>query len=102
MEEFYMSYIFRSLLRPADSLLHGLIGGFSYWLACIICPELLLRVPHHTHTFQYLPQLLKAALLSSSMFSFAVSFFVACAVDLDHVVFDAFQLITVSIGMVGI
>lgn len=96
----YHFHIFRSLLRAADTLVHGLIGGFSYWVTCIMCPELLLRVSDLCRKCHPTPQLQHGALLNSSVLSFAVPFLLACTVDVDHIFYDIFQLIIVSIGMV--
>ena len=91
----------RSLLRATDTAVHGLIGGFSYWLACIICPDLVLNV------FMLLPYLgfgcgsnknesSKDSLPLNVFFSFSVAFMISSCIDLDHIIKSVIQIMNVS------
>lgn len=88
----------KSLLRASDTVVHGLIGGFSFWLTCHLCPDLVLDVSclfsslgdgcgrkNKRSEFSYAPL--------ASMFNFAVAFMISCIVDLDHVFQDFIQMI---------
>lgn len=62
-----------------------------------MCPELQLTVSDFCHICRPTPQLQEEALPISSVLSFAVPFTLACTVDVDHVLYDAFQVMIVSI-----
>ncbi|KAK4304527.1 hypothetical protein Pmani_023520 [Petrolisthes manimaculis] len=89
--EFVTGLPTKSSWRATDTIVHGLIGGFSYWLSCIMCPELLLKMSGVRHKFT---QFLHGKLSVNLIFSFTVPFILACTVDLDHIMYDGFQLIT--------
>ncbi|MPC11021.1 transmembrane protein 267-like [Portunus trituberculatus] len=81
----------KSLLRATDTVVHGLIGGFSYLMACIICPDLVL------HIFRCLPFLRFGSGTNKhealdTLFSFCVAFMISCCVDLDHIIMDVMQI----------
>ncbi|KAG0725758.1 hypothetical protein GWK47_004567 [Chionoecetes opilio] len=81
----------RSLLRATDTAVHGLIGGFSYWMACIICPDLVLNV---NILLPYLGfgstsnghETAREFLQRDVFFSFCVAFMISSCIDLDHIV----------------
>lgn len=89
----------KSLLRAIDTAVHGFIGGFSYWMACIICPQLVLNIS------SWLSQLgfglannknraSQEILWLDVFYSFCVAFVISCSIDLDHIIKDLFLVIT--------
>lgn len=92
---------FRSLLRAIDTAVHGFIGGFSYWMACIICPDLVLnislllsdpgfRLGSNKNRASQEPQWLDV------VYSVCIAFMISCSIDLDHIFKDVLQIVTVS------
>ncbi|XP_042218098.1 uncharacterized protein LOC121869312 [Homarus americanus] len=88
----------KSLLRATDTVVHGLIGGFSFWLTCLLCPDLVLDVSYllsclglgherdrQRRVFLDMP--------IDTIYNFGVAFMLSCVVDLDHVMKDLVQII---------
>lgn len=84
----------KSLLRATDTAVHGLIGGFSFWLTCILCPELVLDVSYVLSCLGFENKWNKQRIiLVDIIFNFSVAFMVSCIVDLDHIYKDIIHLI---------
>ncbi|KAK8389718.1 hypothetical protein O3P69_009010 [Scylla paramamosain] len=91
VENFVLRLPPRSLLRATDTVVHGLIGGFSYLMACIICPDLVLNIFRCLPFLQFGSGSNKHEALNT-LFSFFVAFTISSCIDLDHVIMDVMQI----------